>query len=135
MNKSELHRVVNLIDYKLNAGFFISEDENDLWIQHFQRIPCTVLRLIEGNSPLQKGRKWRISKHMTQSEVVQTCLAAVLAFEEHEARENFTVAGQACYGPHLDVNALIDISMMKDIRGPLEQSRQREHFDSVGVKT
>lgn len=48
------------------------------------------------------GRKWRLSQHMTRSEVVQTALTAVLAAEEHEAREKFLFRGQAIYGPHFD---------------------------------
>jgi hypothetical protein len=55
------------------------------------------------------GRKWRLSEHMTRSEVVRTALAAVLAVEEHEARERFLYRGQAVYGPHFDVNVLADL--------------------------
>lgn len=54
----------------------------------------------------QKGRKWMLSEHMSKSELVQTALKAVLAAEEHEARENFRYMGQPVFGPHFDVNAL-----------------------------
>lgn len=53
-----------------------------------------------------KGRKWFLSEHMTKSELIQTALAAVLAIEEHEAREAFYYAGRPVYGPHYDVDAL-----------------------------
>ena len=52
------------------------------------------------------GRKWRMSMHMTRSEIVQTALKAVLTAEEHEARERFLYRGRAVFGPHLDVEAL-----------------------------
>ena len=52
------------------------------------------------------GRKWFLSHHMTESEVVQTALAAVLAFVEHEAREGFEWHGRKIFGPHFDVKQL-----------------------------
>jgi hypothetical protein len=51
----------------------------------------------------QHGRKWLLSEHMTDSEVVQTAFKAVLAAEEHEARETFLVDGVAVLGPHFDL--------------------------------
>lgn len=52
------------------------------------------------------GRKWRMSMHMTRSEIVQTALKAVLTAEEHEARERFLFRGRAIFGPHLSVESL-----------------------------
>lgn len=53
-----------------------------------------------------KGRKWRLSQHMTKSEVIQTALKAVLTAEEHEARERFLYRGRMVFGPHIDVDRL-----------------------------
>lgn len=63
-----------------------------------------AFRDLAGNQ--QIGRKWFVSQHSCQSEVVQTCLLAVLTAVEHEARETFLFDGQAIYGPHLDAEAL-----------------------------
>lgn len=57
----------------------------------------------------QHGRKWFISHFATKSEVVQTALMAVLAAEEHEARENFKYNGRAIFGPHFDVDRLAEL--------------------------
>lgn len=54
----------------------------------------------------QHSRKWRLSRHMTRSEIVQTCFKAVMAAEEHEARERFQYRGEAIFGPHFDVDDL-----------------------------
>lgn len=62
------------------------------------------------NPSLQKSRKWYLSPFMTKSEFVQTCFKAVLTAEEHEAREIFTYKGQAIFGPHLDVDALVEFT-------------------------
>ncbi len=57
----------------------------------------------------QKGRKWRLSPHMLKSEVVQTALMAVLYAEEHEAREHFLYRGEAIFGPHYNVDRLLEL--------------------------
>ena len=54
----------------------------------------------------QHGRKWRLSPHMTRSEIVQTAFMAVLTWEEHECRERFKYKGQRVFGPHFNVEAL-----------------------------
>lgn len=64
------------------------------------------VRFVGDNSETQHGRKWYVSKHATLSEVVQTCLKAVLTAVEHEAREQFTFDDSAIFSPHFDVMAL-----------------------------
>lgn len=54
----------------------------------------------------QHGRKWYISAHMTEAEVLQTALLAVLTANEHEVRETFLVDGRAIFGPHFSIDAL-----------------------------
>lgn len=54
----------------------------------------------------QSGRKWILSPFMTKSEIVNTAFMAVLAAEEHEAREHFKYRGKAIFGPHFDVDKL-----------------------------
>lgn len=51
------------------------------------------------------GRKWALSSHMTESEVVQTALRAYLDAVEHEARESFRYRDRALFGPHISVRA------------------------------
>jgi hypothetical protein len=57
----------------------------------------------------QTGRKWFLSEHMTRSEVVQTAFKAVMTALEHEAREHFKYRGSAIFGPHFDVDVLVDV--------------------------
>lgn len=61
-----------------------------------------------------KGRKWRLSEHMTKSEVVQTALKACIAFEEHEVREAFTYKNKAIFGPHLSIDKLVEFCGLPD---------------------
>lgn len=101
MNKKQLHAIIVLIDYKPDTCFRIIEKNDLLFIQHMQNIAdCNEAK----STCWQKGRKFYISEHMTESEVIQTCLLAVLLFEEHEAREWLTYKGKAIHGPHIDVS-------------------------------
>ena len=62
------------------------------------------------------GRKWYISAYSTKSEIVQTAFLAIKTAEEHEMREQFLYDGAAIFGPHFDVNALVEIAPETDIR-------------------
>jgi hypothetical protein len=65
----------------------------------------------------QRGRKWLLSQHMTTSEIVQTAFKAVLTAMEHEVRENFRYRGCPIFGPHFDVERLVEIcGERKDVR-------------------
>lgn len=55
------------------------------------------------------GRKWLLSEHMTETEVVKTALKAVLSAVEHEALENFKYQGQTIFDPHIRVEDLARI--------------------------
>lgn len=93
------------INYK-KWGFRTGEDfEGTEWVQ-VVFAPYVMLGQRPDEQGLQYGRKWRISAHMTKSEIVQTCLKAVLAAEEHEAREFFLYKRESIFSPHYDVDAL-----------------------------
>lgn len=63
------------------------------------------------------GRKWYLSPHMTDSEVVLTAWAAVEFAEIHEARERFKFQGACVFNPHVDIKALQAVSEMTEVRG------------------
>ena len=71
-----------------------------------------------GKLTLQKSRKWYLSDHATESEVVQTAFKCVLTAIEHEAREQFKYEGQAIFWPHFNVNDLVALAAAgrKDVR-------------------
>lgn len=55
---------------------------------------------------LQSCRKWMLSWHMTESEVVRTAYKAALAAEEHECSENFLFNGAMLFNPHMHLGHL-----------------------------
>lgn len=60
-----------------------------------------------GEEAVHKGRKWLLSVHMTETEIVQTALKAILTIVEHEARERFLYCGEAVYDPHCKIEDLL----------------------------
>ena len=108
MTLAEMRDILSRIEYR-DWQFVITDLE-----------PRTLHVLFRADGESWTGRKWPVSQHMTESELVQTALKAVLTAEEHEAREHFTYCGRAIFGPHLDVHALIDVVDRKllDARAP-----------------
>jgi hypothetical protein len=82
-----------------------------LFIQHAQFLPDASGAL--RNAQWQTGRKWYISTHMTDGEILQTALRAILDFEEHEAREGFEFCGERLFSPHKSVRALLNVEEEK----------------------
>jgi hypothetical protein len=77
----------------------------------YLQIRCTGGVCNVTGEPLSwSSRKWFLSPHMTPSEVVQTAFKAAITAMEHELREQFTYRGQAIFGPHFDVEALVDMA-------------------------
>jgi len=67
-----------------------------------------------------KGRKWVITTHMTDGEIIQTIFKAILTAAEHELRETFLVAGRPILDPHYDLEKLWDL------RGSPDALKERE---------
>ena len=97
-----LRETIADLKYK-NWYFYVDKDGICLWYLQVRWVGthATTLEPAEWG-----GRKWRISMHMTRSEIVQTALKAVLTAEEHEAREHFQFKGRAIFGPHLNIETL-----------------------------
>lgn len=68
----------------------------------------------------QAGRKWWLSEHMTDSEIVQTAFKAAVTAEEHECREQFKFRGMAIFNPHIDIYFLLSACIYTDARKALE---------------
>jgi hypothetical protein len=57
-----------------------------------------------------RGGKVFIHPRQTTSSIVRTVLARFMAYFEHEVREAFLYKGKRIYGPHLDVEALVEVA-------------------------
>jgi hypothetical protein len=104
MTPSEIRDAVTACRFN-GWRFLVAEDGARLYLQVEADEPCAV----SGRLVTWRGRKWFLSPHMTKSEVVQTAFKAALTAVEHEARESFRYRGQAIFGPHFDVDQLVDL--------------------------
>lgn len=96
--KTRLRKLLTQITYKTNWYVVVVNDKAGIYLQ----LQCHS----NGNLGLH-GRKWRLSDHMTDSEIIQTAFKAFLTFEEHECREMFEFQGAKVFGPHHDVHDLV----------------------------
>lgn len=111
MNK--LTKILDLVEYRdWNWRVFELKDKAGFLIQfHWEDVDIDTNAVTE-----QSSRKWYISRHATESEVVQTALKAALTAEEHEVRERFKYRGKRIFGPHIAVGARLDIADHHEVR-------------------
>lgn len=78
--------------------------------------------IVTGKPATQCTRKWLLSFHMVPSEITQTALKLLLTSMEHRVREHFKYKGERVYGPHFDVEALVEVARQRrlDYRGKNE---------------
>lgn len=82
---------------------------------YFMRVLAeNVTDNVTGKPMTWKGRKWPLSLHMTDGEVVQTAFLAMMTAIEHEARETFLFQGVAVFDPHYDIYKLVELRSRAD---------------------
>jgi hypothetical protein len=85
----------------------VKDPENGRIFMQVQYIaPCVK----EGNEQSWGGRKFYLSDHMTQDEIVKTAFLAFKLAVEHEVMEGFTVGGKRPFNPHVNFTELLAIS-------------------------
>lgn len=93
----ELGSAVSQIEYK-GWDFFVGVD---------QGTPVLQIQFDGEHGDRQFCRKWLLYDSMNRSEAVRTAWLAVLAAEEHEAREVFTYMGKRVMSPHIDFDKVV----------------------------
>lgn len=112
MKDLQIYSTLGLVRYKDWHLRVAADDGGRMFLQWQFWATCADT----GKREMQSCRKWWLSRHMTQSELVATAFKAALAAEEHECRENFTYAGLSIYGPHMDLRALMEAAKAKEVR-------------------
>lgn len=104
--------ILGRVTYKPDWSLRVGQDGDRLFLQwHFLAPDCKTGQMQE-----QAARKWFLSPHMTAGELVQTAFAAVLAAEEHEAREFFLYDSARVFNPHLSLAALVSRANWEEAR-------------------
>ena len=102
LHVNEMREVLTRVRY-LDWAFVVKLDGDRPYLQ----VQFMASDTRYGGGPThQTGRKWFLSPHMTESELVGTAFKAVITAVEHEARENFKYKGRPIYGPHIPIEKL-----------------------------
>ena len=104
-----LRRVVEIvghIEYKVDYEIVVTLEQQQVWIQPRFWRKDIVSHLYEWGY----GGKAVVTESATTSQIVQMVFGLFKALEEHECREWFTYLGERVFGPHIDINALVEVA-------------------------
>lgn len=104
MNRAEIDAIVRLTSF-MDRSFRVM-DKDDGWLVQVVYHEADV---DTGKMAEQHARKWYVSSHATETEVVETLFAAVCRSMMHVVGEHFTYNGRRVYSPHFDIDARIDV--------------------------
>jgi hypothetical protein len=124
--KERLDAIVAEIELAENFSVIIGQDNTpeDQWGRSSDRfyfqIMCWRKDVVTGKMGRGFGGKAYLSKHATDSELVQTVFGLYKGYWEHESRETFQWRGRRVFGPHIDTEALWEIANRTDARKPVD---------------
>ena len=115
MNVDEIKEILESVKYKdwkfdVTREFGVVQKDD----RFFLRVTATTPDSKTGIPYDWNGRKWRLSRHMVKSEIVQTAFLAIKIAVEHEMREEFKYRGVAIFGTHFDVDTLHDMAIKEE---------------------
>ena len=88
-----------------NAGMNLRTNGR-VYIQIKYNAPCSKT----GEIKEWRGRKWYLSSHMLEQEIIFTAYTAFKMAVEHEIMEGFKVDGIILINPHVNYKRLLEIS-------------------------
>ncbi len=91
---------------KYMTSFPVDAPKSRIYIQIEYKSKCNK----GGDQELWRGRKFYLSHHMIDDEIIKTAMAAWKACILHEVTEGFLVDGVACFNNHVDFEELIKIA-------------------------
>lgn len=69
---------------------------------------------VTGEPTTWRGRKWLLSRHMTETEIVCTAFKALQHALDHELREHFVYRGARVFDPHRSIALLVEVAGRAD---------------------
>lgn len=94
------------IDFGIRVETDNANEGGRVFIQITYSSKCTKT----GEVDSWHGRKFYLSPHMTDDEIVKTCYTAFEACVKHEVMEGFKVDGIILFNPHINFEELLKIS-------------------------
>lgn len=96
-----------LKDIEFRDGWFVLHSKGDGWLLQLCYFDKDVHT---GEREIQHARKWYISPHMTETEIVEGAWAACQRSMLHRAGEWFTYRGARVYSPHFRIEDRLEMA-------------------------
>lgn len=96
-----------LVEYDKIYSYDGMEDISPMRV--YLKVVCMAADRDTGQQELQHGRKWYLSEHMPDDEIIKTAFAAYDRFIDHEAKEGFKIDGKPVFNPHTDFEELLKV--------------------------
>ncbi len=99
---------IKILDRKFEITSIVILDGRSPHTAWFIQVTYMEADVDTGEVTAQRAREWLIKPTMTEGDVVRTAYAAVRRSYEHVISEQFTYKGKRVFGPHIDIDALLD---------------------------
>lgn len=109
LDETRLKTIVNNIEI-FDRKFLITRVSTDPSAGWFLQVTYDEIDVDTGRVAEQRSRKWLIEPDATETDVVRTVFAAVSRSYAHVIAEHFTYKGKRVFGPHVSIDALIDVA-------------------------
>jgi hypothetical protein len=103
---------IKIFDRKFKiTNTMVDLDGSGAWVDAwFIQVTYLEADVETGEPTIQESREWLVKPTATETDVVRTAYAAVSRSYAHVVSEHFTYKGKRVFGPHIDVDALLDAS-------------------------
>jgi len=130
---THLEEVKNIVadirykDWTLRAERDNADENGRVFLQWVYADAC----VITGNTEEWHCRKWYLSPHMLESEIVKTAFAAALAAEEHDTREKFSYKSIRLFNPHISLEAMMEAATRETTRAnPIDEDLKNKESEA-----
>lgn len=111
-----LYSIIEDIDLPEQYAIEVKPDTVTNPSRWYVQISCERKDIVTGEMGRGYGGKAYLSPHMVKSEIVAMVFGLYKAYAEHECRETFKYKKRRVYGPHIDVDYLVEAAKHIEVR-------------------
>jgi hypothetical protein len=117
--RSEVDAIIQQVEFR--DGWFVVHEKGDGWLVQLCYFDKDVHT---GEREIQHCRKFYVSPHMTETEVVETAWAACQRSMMHRAGEYFTYRGKRVYSPHFSIGDRLEMAARPEDARPAPPAKR-----------
>lgn len=111
LTDDEIFDIVENVNFRMSGYRLIcTRDKKNKKGRLYLQVECVRPDTYTKKMGMGRGGKFYLSEYMTESELVQKAFNAYDAYNHHETREAFEYKGKRVFGPHIDINALLEVA-------------------------